>query len=77
MAYHVVREEFKSFADMLNIINGRPNSRYMNGKNESMEKESGRGWYGTKNWTEACTMLGTGYLDILGDSKRTSPCKIN
>lgn len=70
MAYHVVREEFKSFAEMLNIINGRPNSEYMRGKKESMERESSGGWYGTKNWTEACTLLGTGYLDVLSDLKK-------
>ena len=63
MATRVVYENFRSFGEMLSIINSRPNGPHMTNEHASQKKD--KKWTGTESYKQACDMLPIGYLEVL------------
>ena len=60
----VVREDFRSLNQLMEVLHKRPNNSYMQGEHSSNRDEPS--FFGTKNYAEAEKMLVNGYLEILG-----------
>lgn len=59
----VIREEFRSFDQLLTTLASRPNNKHM--RNDHSSQNDDEKWFGTKSYAQACEMLGTGYLDVV------------
>lgn len=64
----VIRENFNSIQEMLNILNKRENNNVMRNCFSSQKKDS-PGWYGTKSYEEAEELITNGYTEILDEIK--------
>ena len=63
----VVREDFRSLNQLMEVLHKRPNNRCMMSSHSSNRDEPS--FFGTKNYAEAEKMLVNGYLEILGQLK--------
>ena len=59
----VIYEEFRSFDHLLSTLASRPNNKYMSREHASQKDDYE--WTGTRSYSHACEMLGTGYLDVV------------
>lgn len=66
--WRLVREEFGSFDQLLETLKRRPNNPKMQGQRLSMS--GSQSFTGTKSYSEAVKMLGTGYLDVIPKMQR-------
>lgn len=64
----VIRENFNSIQEMLNILNKRENNNVMRNEFSSQKKDI-PGWYGTKSYEEAEELITNGYTEILDEIK--------
>lgn len=64
----IIRENFNSIQEMLNILNERKNNNVMKDKFDSQGKDS-PGWYGTNSYEEAEELITKGYIEILDEIK--------
>lgn len=64
----VVREDFRSLNQLMEVLHKRPNNKNMRNEHSS-GKTNDPMWYGTKDYAEAEKMLVNGYLEILGQLK--------
>ena len=64
---HVVREDFSSLHQLLDVISKRPNGKCMQGADSS--KTNSKTFTGTSSYDEATKMLANGYIEILGQLK--------
>lgn len=63
----IIRENFKSIHQMLDIIEHRPNNSVM--KNEDSSKSGSKNFTGTRSYDEAKMLFQNGYTDILDKVK--------
>lgn len=64
----VIKENFNSIQEMLNILNKRENNTVMRDEFSSQRKDS-PGWYGTESYEEAEELITNGYIEILDEIK--------
>lgn len=64
----IIRENFNSIQEMLNILNKRENNNVMRDKFSSQDKDRSD-WYGTKSYEEAENLITNGYTEILDEIK--------
>lgn len=60
----IVKEQFKSISEMMNILDKRPNNDIMQHEHSSSRKGN-KDWYGTESYEEASQLMRTGYVEIL------------
>lgn len=65
--YRVIKEEFKTFGQLLETMNRRENNKIM--RNEHASKEGSKEFCGTESWEAAVNMLPVGYLAVMNKLK--------
>lgn len=60
----IVKEQFKSISEMMNVLDKRPNNDIMRNQHSSSQKGE-RDWFGTESYEEASQLIRTGYTEIL------------
>ena len=63
----IIKEDFKSIHQMLDVIEHRPNNKVM--KNEDASKTGTKDFTGTRSYGEAKEIFQNGYTDILDKIK--------
>ena len=69
MEWNVVREEFRSYSDLVEKLNSRKNNKIMK-KEHSSQHVGNEDWYGTSTYSEAEKMIVNGYKEAVAKMKK-------